>query len=365
MDTQGQTQTAPWLRRNDFAPYEPGQGDAGSDVVRLSANENPRGPSPHVADALLNTIRRGLGVYPHDGAPALRNDIAKQLQLPPSQVYPAAGSAGVIKTIAERTLQPGAEVIVSSLTFPYYEIAAAQQGARSIRVPVRADMSDDLQAMLSSITRHTRALFLASPNNPTGMYVPEATLRAFLRSIPRDIVVGLDLAYIEYADSGYANCGTELLEEHANLVLLRTFSKVHGLASLRIGYGVARTGTVAQLEKAAIPFSISGPASVAGRAALADNGWVEESAKENRVNRAFLSEALSTAGMAWYPSQANFLLVRFDKIPAMKVWDLLRARKIYTRPVRGAPNYLRVTVGTRSQCELFAKAVNEICGGIQ
>ncbi len=352
---------SPWLIRNDFTPYEQGQGDVDrSHVIRMSANENPRGPSPRVLSE-LRAIKGGvLSRYPADGAPALRSDIAARLRISPSQVYTAAGSAGVIKTIAERTLEPGTSLICSELSFPYYAIAASQLGATVIRVPVRTDMSDDLDAMLCAVDSRSRVLFLASPNNPTGTFIPEDALRAFLSQLPRNVVVGLDLAYIEYADSGYSEEGLELLDAHVNLVLLRSLSKIHGLASLRIGYGIGSPDTIAMLETAAVPFAIGSLAVMTARTALSDTAWISDSALENRTNRALIERELLGLGVYVVPSHANFLLARFVRPNAIKVCEALRDRGIYVRPVRTLPDHLRISIGTAEECKTFLIALQDI-----
>jgi histidinol-phosphate aminotransferase len=359
--TMHETHGGPWIRRSEFPAYEAGQGDAaGGRIVRLSANENPRGPSPRVVEAIADTALKALGRYPRDGTPGLRLALAKKLGVPTTSIFTSAGSSGVIKAMAEGALEPGSEVVTSSLAFPLYAIAAAQRGARVVRVPVHADFSDDLEGMLAAVGERTRILFIASPNNPTGAFVPEAAMRAFLERVPRHVVVGVDLAYIEYASPGYAHEALDLLEAHPHVVLLRSFSKIHGLASLRVGYAVASERTCHELERATIPFAVGAVSQVAAERALADEAWVAECADENATNRRLLAAELAAMGIEVVPSQANFLLVRVGRPRASDVFEALRAEGIYTRPFRDAPEHLRVTVGTADECAAFVASLKKV-----
>lgn len=343
-----------------ICPYEPGKPveevrrEMGlSRIIKLASNENPLGPSQRVTEA-LNRSRLDLHRYPDYDSWNLRASLAAQLAVGPEHIVIGAGSAELMRLIADAYLAPDDEAIVADLCFPVYETVTRIAGARPLVVPLDSGLDYDLERMLAAVTSHTRVVFLASPNNPTGRSIPFADLEAFIARLPERVLCIVDLAYWEYVEPAPGEDPVALLGRHDNVVLLHTFSKVYGLAGLRIGYAVAHPAVANWIGRARIPFSTSTPAQIAAQEALADQGHVSRAVALNRSARSLLAEEATRFGHRALPSCANFVLVE-GPLDAEVVFQHLLRRGIVVRPMRHPRlrRCVRVTTGTMEQTREF------------
>jgi len=350
-----------------ICPYEPGKPidevrrELGlTRVVKLASNENPLGPSPHVIET-LNRSNLELHQYPDYDGHYLRLDLASHLGVTPEEIVLGAGSAELMRLIADAYLDRGDESVVADICFPVYENVTRIAGATPVRVPLDDRLDYDLEGMLRALTPRTRVVFIASPNNPTGRAIPFADLAAFLDRLPPKVLCVLDLAYCEYVEAGADEDPLELLRRHSNLVLLRTFSKVYGLAGLRIGYGLARPDIAGWLGRMRIPFSTSTAAQVAARVALEDREHVTRSVALNREMRRLLETSAPSFGFRAHASLANFVMLE-GPFESETVFQHLVRRGIVVRPMRHPrlTSCVRVTTGTAEQTAELVAAMQEM-----
>ena len=353
-------------------PYRPGRGidevarELGlADVVKLASNENPRGP----AAAVQKRIREGvaeLSRYPDGAGHRLRAALAAEHRIAPERITLGNGSNDVLELAAKAVLAPGCEAIMSAHGFIVYYLASIGCGAKLVTAPA-LNYGCDLQAMLDLVTKKTRILFIANPNNPTGSFVKGAELRAFLKRLPERVWVVLDQAYEEYVTAADRPDGRALLERHPNLIVTRTFSKIHALAGLRIGYALSSPEMADLMNRARQPFNVNSLALAAAEAALAQTDYVAESAAMNRAGMAALAAGLRRLGLQALPSQGNFLCVDLGKDAALVCAALLRKGVIVrTLAEYGLPNHFRVTVGLPEENQRFLSALAELrCGAAQ
>lgn len=336
-------------------PYVPGKpiselerelGIAGS--VKLASNENPLGCG-EAARAAYVAEAADLGRYPDGGGFALRRAIAEHHGLAPEQVTLGNGSNDVLDQIARVFLQPGRESVFSQYAFAVYPIATAAVGATA-RVAEARDFGHDLEAMAALIGDRTAVVWIANPNNPTGTYLAAEPLQAFLAELPEHCIAVLDEAYFEYVEApDYPDTST-WLEAFPNLIVTRTFAKIHGLAALRIGYGLSHPALAELLNRVRHPFNVNAPAQAAATAALVDEDHVRRSVAHNRVERARVSERLRQSGLALIPSVGNFVTVDLGR-PAGPVDQALLREGLICRPVGnyGLPNHLRISIGLAAE----------------
>lgn len=346
-------------------PYVPGKSahDLGGavDVVKLSSNENPLGPSPKVKEALLAEAAQAHR-YPDGGSRTLRREIARRLGVEPENIIMGCGSDEVIRLLAEAYLDPGEGCAFADATFSQYAFVTRIMSAREIVVPLKEEVHD-LDAFAARLAQERpRLCFICNPNNPTGTYVGRAALERFLDRVPPETLVVIDEAYIEYADAPDFPDGCELLKAGRPVVSLRTFSKIHGLAGLRVGYGVGPAEVVAALERIRPPFNVNRFAHAAALAALEDEEHVRRSREMNAAERRRVAGALAELGLWVAPSQANFLFVRLGPAAAAIAESLTEAG-VLVRPTAsfGRPEAIRVTVGTPEQNDRFLRALQEAC----
>lgn len=329
-----------------------------TDVIKLASNENPRGPGPLVRERLA-AAAADLSRYPDGGAYRLKQALSRALDVAPERLTIGNGSNDVLDLAGRISLTPGAEVLVSEHAFVVYRLVAASCGATLVEVPAR-DYGADLAAMHSAITDRTALIFLANPNNPTGTWVDETALIDFLEAVPERVWVVLDEAYFEYVEApGYPN-GLELVDRYPNLILTRTFSKIHALAALRIGYAVSSVAVADLMNRARQPFNVNALAMAAAEAALDDQEFVTTSRQLNRAGMAALSEGLSALGLAWIPSAGNFLAVA---VPDAKgLYQALLGEGVIVRPVAeyGLPDHLRVSIGLPEENERFLATLGRL-----
>ncbi|RPI10690.1 MAG: histidinol-phosphate transaminase, partial [Actinobacteria bacterium] len=277
------------------------------DIVKLSSNENPWGPSPHVLEAIARTLPK-LSTYPEQSFFDLKHALAEANEVEFENICVAHGTEAIIQLIPQLCVNPGDEVVVADVTFGRYEEASKLMGGCIVRVPLTG-FAFDLDAMAAAITDHTSLVWICNPNNPTGTFVGREELAAFLDSVPRDVVVVLDQAYFEFVDDPDYPDGLDFLKAgYDNVIVLRTFSKAYGLAGLRLGYGIAAPPVRRLLDTIKEPFNLNRLSVAAGPAALADDAWMRRCVDETRRGREFLARGLIGLGLEVVPSQTNFVL---------------------------------------------------------
>jgi len=340
------------------SPYLPGksisevQREFGlTDVVKLASNENPAGPSPQALEAIRSLLPE-LHLYPESGA-ELRRALSERNGLPVGGVLLGHGATDLLDLIMRAFSCPGDEVISAHPGFPWYQMLGQLNGAKNVIVPLR-DHVHDLEAMSERVTGRTKLVFVANPNNPTGTTVAVDALDAFVERLPDHVILVLDEAYVEYVEDP-PNSLAYLA--HRNVIVVRTFSKIAGLAGLRIGYAMARPELVELLEKVQPPFSTTSLAHVAALASLTDEHHRTASREAARVGKELLYVELSRLGLRFVPSQANFIFVDFETGVAPIADGLLR-RGFVIRPM--LETCARITVGTLAQTRAFMSALEEV-----
>lgn len=346
----------------DIAPYVPGkpisdvQRELGlSEVIKLASNENPFGFSPKVEKALKDVLS-DLPLYPDGNATALREKLAGKHGLKPEQFIFGAGSNEIITLIAQVFLNPGDESIFADPSFAWYDTAVKVCGAKPVVIPLK-DFTHDLDAMKNAITDKTRIIWICNPNNPTGTIVTKEQLDDFLKAVPDNVVIVLDEAYYEYARGGDYPETVPLLEKHPNLIILRTFSKVYGLASLRVGYGMASAETVSYINRIRPPFNVNTFAQTAAVAALEDQDFVNNTVNETKKGLQFLYNAFDRLNLRYVKSYANFVWVE-TSLSSRELFNRLLRKGVIIRPFNG--NWVRITVGTAEQNSRLIAAMEEV-----
>ena len=328
-------------------------------ITKLGSNENPLGASGRVVEALGEAIRN-VHLYPDGASRALRNALAGAHGLAPDQVMVGNGSDEVLLNIAAAFLNPGETVLCSENTFSEYEFSGRVLDGRIDKVPLK-DMRYDLEGFRRRLRRKPKLLFLCNPNNPTGNYFTQAELERLLADVPLGTLVVVDEAYCEYATApDFPRC-VDLLARHPNLIVSRTFSKIFGMAGLRLGYGFAHPLVVRECGRVKTPFNVNLPAQAAALAALRDADYVARSVANNDLGRRFLEDAFRRLGLEFLPTQANFICFRTAR-PAVEVHEDLLRQGVIVRPLRsfGLDNWTRVTIGTPEQNERFLAALEAI-----
>lgn len=330
------------------------------EIVKLASNENPFGCSPKVKDALMAEWEN-TRYYPDGASVELAKALAEHLGVEPNQLIFGAGSDDVVLMIARAFFVSGDETIMADRTFPQYKHNAQIEGAVCIEVPLK-DGVHDLDAMLEKVSEKTKIVWICNPNNPTGTYNSESEIRRFMERVPEDVLVVLDEAYYEYVTASDYPDSISLLSQYKNLVILRTFSKIYGLASLRIGYGVGHKDVIHAINQVREPFNTSRYAQSAALAALSDQQFIQECSRKNAEGIRYLTEQFDRMGLSYFPTQANFILVHVDR-PAEKVFQHLLEQGVIVRgghtPSIGYPQSLRITVGSQEQNEKLVQALEK------
>jgi histidinol-phosphate aminotransferase len=350
----------PWLA--SLVPYQPGkpveevEREYGiRDSIKLASNENPLGPSPRAVEALRGALA-GIHRYPDGGGFYLKQRLAAKLGVSTDQIALGNGSNEILEFVARTFLRPGEDAVMSEQAFVVY--ASVVQSAAGIprAVPLR-EFTHDLDAIAAAVRKSTRLVFLGNPNNPTGTIYPRAAFERLLERLPKDVVVVADDAYAEYVSDPEYPRTLDYLRPDRLLITLRTFSKIYGLAGLRIGYGIGPAELVAALERIRQPFNVNVLGQVAALAALDDDEHVERSRRANREGMLFLEREFTRLGLAYVPSQANFVLVRVGA--GGEVYERLLRRAVIVRPMGGYgfPEHVRVTVGTAEENRRFVDAL--------
>ncbi|PYG29565.1 histidinol-phosphate transaminase [Pelagimonas varians] len=336
--------------------------DGVSNVIKLSSNENPFGPSPAAQEAVKRCVH-DLHRYPSSDHIELRTALAEVHGLKADNIICGAGSDEIITFLCQAYGGPGAEIVYTEHGFAMYRICALASGATPVEVRER-DRITDVDAILEGCTEHTKLVFIANPNNPTGTMIGMAEIERLAEGIPEQALLVLDGAYAEYVE-GYDG-GAKLVEMRDNVVMTRTFSKLYGLGGLRIGWGYAPRDVIDVLNRVRGPFNVSNTALAAAEASVRDTAYAEKCRNENSRLRAWLSEALAEHGVPCDTSTANFVLARFGNPDEAKACDAyLQKQGLIVRQVAGykLPNCLRITVGDEPACRQVAHAVGQFKAG--
>lgn len=347
-------------------PYQPGkpieelERELGlRDVVKLASNENPLGPPSSALDACAKAAAQ-FHLYPDAGGFALKSALAETLAVEIGQLTLGNGSNDVLDLLGRVFLDPSSNAVFSQYAFIVYPIAVQAAGAQARIAPAK-DWGHDLDAMAALIDSHTRLVFIANPNNPTGTWLDEAALRGFMAKVPEDVVVVLDEAYCEYVqEPGYPD-GVALLSDYPNLVVTRTFSKAYGLAGLRVGYGISHPQIADLLNRVRAPFNVSVPAMAAAVAAYRDTDYLQRSRELNSAGQRQLASAFAELGLSYIPSVGNFITVEMPG-DAMPYYQALLQKGVIVRPigVYGMPRHLRVSIGLEAENQRFISALKEV-----
>lgn len=326
-------------------------------VDKLSFNESPYGASP-LAVAAIQRAAEYVHRYHDPEGKILKGKLAALYGVDPSMTYLGSGADEAVSLLMQAFLNPGEEVIMQKPTFGQYASATTLAGGIPVRVPVRADLTTDFMGMLAAITEATKMIFVCNPNNPTGLAEGKDALQAFLQQVPDRILVVLDEAYAEFVSRVDYVSGIALLNEFSNLVVVRTFSKVYGLAGLRLGYGIANRELVDVVNRVRNPFNVNCLALAAAEAALDDSAFCQQAIQDNQQQRQRLTEAFTALGWKVFPSETNFLFVDTHTDSVALCQDLA-AQGILIRPGHGweRPSFVRVSVGSKEQNDRLLAAI--------
>lgn len=347
----------------DLTAYKPGKPvedvkrEYGLDeVIKLASNENPLGCSPKAKEAIIKATDN-LSIYPDGNCTLLKESLAKKLGLKPSEILPSSGSDEMVDQIAKTFVDKGDEVIMADITFPRYIATTKMMGGIPVVVPLK-DWAYNLDGMLEAITDKTRIIWLCNPNNPTGTMFTEDKLVNFLKQVSKDILVIYDEAYNEYVTrDDYTKNSIKFLEDYPNLIIMRTFSKIYGLAALRVGYTMAREEIIHNINKIRGPFNVNTLAQVAAVAALEDDDFIKKSYDLNKEGKEYLYKEFDNMGLEYAPSETNHIFVNVNK-DAQEVFIELQKRGMIIRPM--VSTWIRVSMGTMEQNEKFIKLLKEV-----
>jgi histidinol-phosphate aminotransferase len=328
-------------------------------IIKLASNENPLGTSKLVIKALRKAVKE-IFRYPDDGCYALGKKLAEYVGVNPNQLIFGNGSVEIIDFIIKSYVAPGDHVVLAEKSFIMFKIAATTADAKMTEVPLK-NYTHNLEAMAEAITPLTKVVYIANPNNPTGTMVAHDELVSFIKRVPESCVIVLDEAYSEYISRSDFPKSIELLKQYSNLIILRTFSKIYGLAGLRIGYGIAHSDLIASIGKARLPFNVGLLSQIGAMAALDDINYVEQSRKVNDAGKKFLYQQFDKMKMPYVPSEGNFIMID-PKIDSTEVFTRLQKRGVIVRPVKnyGMPTELRVTIGSERQNKKFVSSLKKV-----
>jgi histidinol-phosphate aminotransferase len=346
----------------DIEAYSPGKSeiDGGGKIYKLSSNESPLGPSPKAVEAFKQTAG-ALERYPDGAATILREALASRFGLKADNIVCGAGSDELLSLLAQAYLKDGDEAVYSTHGFLVYPIVIKANGAKAVAAPEN-ELTADADAMLRRVSERTKIVFLANPNNPTGTYLPFHEVRRMHAGLPSSTLLVLDAAYAEYVRQNDYEAGVELVSTFGNVVMLRTFSKIYGLAGLRIGWAYCPPHVADALNRIRGAFNVNTAAIAAATAALGDAQHVERAVAHNDRWIAWLREEISRLGFKVTPSVGNFLLVHFPQGEAVKADRFLLSRGLILRRMEayGLPNALRLTVGNEEANRAFISALSDL-----
>lgn len=349
----------------NIKPYQPGKPIEEvkrelslKDVIKMASNENPLGPSPKAVAAIKKHLVN-INRYPEGGCFYLRQALSGRLKVKQEQLIFGNGSDELIILALRAFVNEGEEVIVATPTFLIYEIASKIQGAKIKKVPTKY-FKHDLKAMKDAITRNTKMVFIANPDNPNGTYVTKYELEGFLKGLPESLMVFIDEAYFDFVDEKDYPDGLDYISKN-NVIVTRTFSKSYGLAGLRIGYGVSDPEIIRYMETVREPFNVNSVAQVGAVAALKDRKFLSKTKRLNQAGRKFLYGEFKKLGVKYVPSVTNFVLLEIGK-DAPEVCRKLLKKGVIIRNMKawGLDTFIRVTVGTEKENKRFIKEFKKI-----
>ncbi|MEN6349850.1 MAG: histidinol-phosphate transaminase [Syntrophomonas sp.] len=331
------------------------------DIIKIASNENPLGPSPKAMEAVEELIR-DLHYYPDANCFNLKQKLAASTAVEPEGIVVGNGSDELLMVLAQAFLSPGDEVIYASPTFSEYEFVTRVMGGKCVEVPLH-NFKHNLNAMLQAVNPNTKFIVLCNPNNPTGTFLSDKDIAGFMDSVPEDVLVVFDEAYSEYAGSPEFGSGLKYVQQGRNAIVLHTFSKIYGLAGLRVGYGLTRPAIARAMEMVMAPFNVNSAAQVAAQAALDDNEHLQRSQTVNSLGKKYLYGEFKRMGLNYVETQANFIFVDTGRDCQEVFKELLKCGVIIrTGDVFNFPTFIRVTVGTQNENERFIHNLEKILG---
>ena len=348
-----------------ITPYVPGkpieevERELGlSDVVKMASNENPLGPSPLAMDAVKNYLQK-INYYPDGNGYYLKQALAAKLGIKEENIVLGNGADELITLLGVAYLNPGDEIVMAQPSFSEYDFSARLMDATPISVPCKG-FRHDLEAMLAAITGRTRIVYICNPNNPTGTIVNKGELEEFLEKVPPEVLIVLDEAYREFVDDPSYPDTLELIKSNLNVLIMRTFSKIYGLAGLRVGYVLASEQLITDLNTVREPFNVNSLAQVAARAALEDEEFIQKVRKNNFAGKEYLSGEFKRMGLYYVPTQANFFFVDVG-VDSKELFQRLLRKGIIVRTgdIFGYPQFIRVSIVQEEGNRRFIKALEE------
>ena len=348
----------------DIKPYTPGASEApgAMEIHKLSSNESALGASPKAIEAYTGAADK-LFLYPEGASVQLREKIGEVHGLDSSRIICGAGSDEILQLLTHAYVGEGDNIIMSAHGFVVYAIAALSVGAEPRYAPEK-NLTGDVEAMLALVDEKTRIIFIANPNNPTGTYLTDAALRYLRENLREDILIVIDAAYAEFVDEGDYSNGAALVDDYPNVVMTRTFSKIYGLAALRLGWAYCPPLIADALNRIRGPFNVSTAAQAAGVAAVEDQDFVRCNFEHNRAERDYLQQQIGGLGLEFVPSHGNFILVKFPEEPGRNADDVLsylKANGVIVRDMGsyGLGAYLRVSVGPKAGNRKFIELLEK------
>lgn len=351
----------------NIKPYKPGKpieevikelGLSG-DILKLASNENPLGASPHAVKAMSEKIDDSF-LYPDDNCYYLKQRLSQKSNIPVSNVIVGSGSVELIELIFKAYVNPGDQVIMSEPSFIMYKIACQIFGGERVAIPLR-EYKHNIEAMIERINSKTKIIIVDNPINPTGTIIKKTEMDHFVRTVPANVILVIDEAYHEYIKEDDYPHGLDYLKKHQNIIVLGTFSKIYGLAGLRVGYGFGSEEIIGAMMKVRLPFNVNRIGQIAAAAALGDTDFVNASMENNEKGKAFLYNEFARMNLNYTPSYGNFILVDFKK-DAREVFDAAQKKGVILRTVYeyGLPTSLRITIGSPAQNERLIQVLEGI-----
>jgi histidinol-phosphate aminotransferase len=352
---------------SDIKPYKPGKPieevarelDLSGEIIKLASNENPLGPSPLAVKAVKEKIK-SPNLYPDDNCFYLKRKLSEKFGQPADNIIVGNGSVELIEMIFKAYVNPGDEVIMSEPSFIMYRIACQIYGGKRIAVPL-VNYAHDIDTIVASITPRTKIVILDNPINPTGTIIKRDKFDDFIKKVPDNVILVLDEAYREYIDNENYPNGSDYLKDHGNLIVFHTFSKIYGLAGMRIGYGFSSPEIISNMAKVRLPFNVNILAQIAATAALDDDDFVKKSFKKNHSGKKLLYRELKKMGLKFVKTYGNFILVDFGR-DAKEIFEAAQRKGMILRTVYeyNLPNCLRITIGTPDQNKKLIEVLKEI-----
>ncbi|NLC07978.1 MAG: histidinol-phosphate transaminase [Syntrophomonadaceae bacterium] len=350
----------------EIKPYFPGkpieevERELGlTDVIKLASNENPLGPSPQAVAAIKKAAEK-VNFYPDSNCFYLKENLAKHLGIDPGMLIIGNGSDELLKLIAEAFLNEGEEVICGNPSFSEYDFVTQIMAGKMIQIPLQ-NLTYDLRSIADRITPSTKLIFICNPNNPTGTIVTYQEVEEFMKRVPDDVLVIFDEAYYEYVTDPEFPDSLKYIHQGRRVIVLRTFSKIYGLAGLRVGYGIATPDIIDCLMRVREPFNVNSIAQAGALAGLADQVWIKQAKEVNTQGRDYLYRELTAMDLEYAPTQGNFIFINV-KTDGVEVGQRMMRAGVIVRPgnIFGYPEYIRVTIGTKEQNERFIKVLRQV-----